>query len=189
MQQDLFARMTAVPELRDDGVREDVAAFSDDEMYRWWLTRNWSATNCRPLIACGLNPSTATATKPDQTIGKDVGFAKRWGCGWMAKVNAYGYRTKKPAVMKRAQKSGVDIVGADNDRWLRHAFELAVAHSGIILVAWGANIEPERQRAIAELLDATPGAQPMCLGTNDNGTPTHELYKAWTTELIPWSCP
>lgn len=188
MQGDLFERMVTPPPIRDDGIREDVAAFSDDEVYRWWLTRNWSATNCRPLIACGLNPSTATAIKDDRTVAKDVAFAKLWGCGWLGKVNAYGYRTKTPAIMQRARKAGVDIVGADNDRWLRHAFELAVEHRGIILLGWGAHIEPERQREIAELLAAT-GATGMCLGTNGNGTPTHELYIPYARELVPWVCP
>jgi hypothetical protein len=176
MQEDLFARMAAIPELRADGRPQDVAAFSDDEIYRWWLTRHFdnplpyldgetfadhavrqSAVDCRPMMCCGLNPSTATATTDDQTIRKDIGFARRWGCGWFGKVNAYGYRATDPKDMKAARKQGVDIVGADNDRWLRHAFETA--------------------------------AVPMCLGTNGNGTPKHELYIPYERELVPWSCP
>lgn len=187
-QPELFVAMTRLPEIKPDGGRVDVAKFSDDELHRYWLTRELGGDR-KPLICCGLNPSTATATKPDQTIGKDKGFARRWGCGWVGKVNAYGYRTKTPAVMHRARKSGVDIVGPDNDRWLRHAFEMAVELGGIIMVAWGNHIEPARQCEIAELLATTPGAVPMCLGTNKNGTPVHELYQPYERELVPWHCP
>lgn len=33
------------------------------------------------------------------------------------------------------------------------------------------------------------GVEPLCFGTNQNGTPVHELYKSYDTELVPWRCP
>lgn len=166
---------------------QDVAVFSPDEVYRYWLTRELGGEV--PLVCCGLNPSTADATRNDPTVRKDIGFAKRWGCGRVIKVNAYGYRATLPADMKRARKNGVDIVGPDNDQYLRRAFELAVETGGKILVAWGVNIDPARQCEIAELLAATPGAVPWTLKRNDNGTPSHELYIPYETPLVPWHCP
>ena len=172
---------------RPNGAPSDVAIFSPDEVYRYWLTRELGGDV--PLVCCGLNPSTATAIKNDQTITKDIGFAKRWGCGRVVKVNAYAFRATDPKVMKRAAKSGTDIVGPENDAYLRQAFELAVELGGKILVAWGTNIDPARQCAIAELLAATPGAVAWTLKRNDNGTPSHELYIPYETPLIPWHCP
>src|SRR4051812_40590931 len=60
------------------------ATFSDDDVYRYELTRELGGM--RPLVTCGLNPSTADASKNDQTIRKDIGFAKHWGCGRVLKT-------------------------------------------------------------------------------------------------------
>lgn len=41
------------------------------------------------------------------------------------------------------------------------------------------------EQRLAEII----GDIAMCLDTNDNGTPMHELYVPYSTHLKPWHCP
>lgn len=171
--------------------RQNTARFSPCGTYRYELTREnlpsqfEISDSDRPLVICGLNPSTATAETDDQTIRKEIGFAKLWGCGRLVKVNAYAYRATDPNDMKRARRAGVDIVGPDNERWIRNAVELARTCKGITLVAWGGHIEKSWQAELAYIF----GDDAMCLGTNGDGTPKHPLYLSYETPLVYWSCP
>lgn len=89
-------------ELPDPNV-PGTALFSSEDppVYRWTLTRNLGGR--RPLVSCGLNPSTADARANDPTIRKEIGFAKLWQLDWLIKVNAYGFRTVSPRVLKLAR--------------------------------------------------------------------------------------
>lgn len=164
----------------------NTAIITPDGVYRYWLSRELGGD--RPLVICGLNPSVADARKDDPTIRKDIGFAKRWGCGRVIKVNAEAFRATDPAVLKRARKSGVNTIGPENDEYIRRAFGLAWLTNGIPLVAWGNHITEQRQRDISFLLRML-GVTPVCLGTNKNGSPVHELYQPYERELVPWVCP
>lgn len=166
--------------------RPNTATFSPDEMHRYTLTRELGGTIT--LLAMGLNPSKATAEIDDQTIRKDMGFARIWGCGRIVKTNAYGYRATDPEDMKRARNAGIDVIGPDNDAAIRKALDDLLRSDGRLLVAWGNHIEESRQRAIAGII-AESTITPYCLGTNQNGTPKHELYLKFSTPLTPWSCP
>lgn len=115
-------------------------------VYRWSLTRNLGG-DC-PLVIIGLNPSTADAIKPDPTITREIGFAKAWGYNWLVKANAYAYRATKPADMFKARRAGVDIVGEHNDQTIVAAVALAQQRNGRVMVAWGNNIDIERERTI-----------------------------------------
>ena len=166
--------------------RPNTATFSPDETHRYTLTRELGGTIT--LLAMGLNPSKATAELDDQTIRKDMGFARIWGCGRIVKTNAYGYRATDPEDMKRARKAGIDVIGPDNDAAIQKALADLLRSDGRLLVAWGNHIEEARQRALAEMIDCS-GITPYCLGTNKNGTPKHELYIPFAQELLPWTCP
>ena len=50
----------------------------------------------KPLIAVGLNPSTADDQKPDMTIRKVLGFADRYGYDGFIMINLYAHRTPYP---------------------------------------------------------------------------------------------
>lgn len=160
------------------------ARISADGIYRYELRRHWS-TGTRPVVFCGLNPSTADAIEDDQTILKDIGFGQRWHCNYLLKVNAFAFRTRHPELMKRAARSGVDIIGPENDLWIRGALDLVHELRGIFVAAWGNNIDDDRQAQIASIIAAS-GVVPLCLGTNKNGTPKHELYLSYETELVEW---
>lgn len=162
----------------------DTALFSQCGLYRYELTRDLGCVG-PPLLICGLNPSKATATKNDPTVRKEMGFAKRWGCGHLVKVNAYGFIATDPRDMKRARKSGIDIVGPENDDVIARAVRLVVRCGGIVLVAWGGNIEPARQAELAYVF----GDYAKCLGVNNDGTPEHPLYVPYERELQRWRCP
>lgn len=172
---------------------KNTAIFSPCEKYRYWLTREELLGTSdkhgnRPLVVVALNPSTATAELDDPTIKKEMEFGRRWKCNRLVKANAYARRATDPKDMKRAAKSGVDIVGPENDLYLRQAAALVERDSGILLVAWGANITPERQLEIDQILGA--GAIPMrCLGVNKDGSPVHPLYIPYERELQTWRHP
>jgi hypothetical protein len=165
------------------------AVFSPCRTYRYRLTRELDGR--RPLVICGLNPSTATAELNDATIRRELGFAKRWGCGRLVKVNAYAFRATDPKVMLRAAKTGVDIVGPENDRCIVDAIRDAMVADGIILAAWGANIDPVRQAALSLMLSVRTmtNSFPVCLGVNKDGSPVHPLYVPYDREPVPWRCP
>ncbi len=172
-----------------DERRPNTARISECGLYRYDLTRELGGD--RTLVSMGLNPSTADAIKPDPTITKDIGFATRWQCGRVLKLNAYAYRETKPKLMFAAAKAGVDIVGPDNDRTIREALVLVQMGLGILVVSWGRNIDPIRQREVADIIEAA-GVDALCLGTNNNGSPVHELYQpygAGIERLSRWICP
>jgi hypothetical protein len=162
---------------------ENSAVFSDDRTYRYLLTREIDAENQRVLAICGLNPSVANELDNDPTITREIDFARRWNCGRLVKVNAYGLVSTDPKRMfDQKKRNHLDIVGPENDIYIAEAAMLAQQTDGIILVAWGKNIEPFRQKRLAELL----GDKTMCLCTNKDGTPTHPLYQKATAVPIPW---
>lgn len=154
-------------------------------LYRWSLTRNLGGS--RPLVVIGLNPSTADAERNDPTIGREIGFAKLWGYSWLVKVNAYGYRTKSPAVMRKAQKSGVDIVGEHNDQTIVAAIAIAEQSDGRVMVAWGGNIDIERERAIGEVVARNfRDAKLWAFKLNGDGSPSHPLYLKSDIQPVRW---
>jgi hypothetical protein len=177
------------------GVKPNTARISPCGLYRYELTRELGGDV--PLVSMGFNPSTADAIEDDQTITKDMGFARRWGLGRVIKLNAYGYRTKSPKILFAAARAGVDIVGPENDvaiaNWI-YQVRGACLHDGTyvnvgkIVVSWGANIDPDRQWQIGQMF-LLAGVQPLCLGINDDGTPAHECYLSYERALVPWVCP
>jgi hypothetical protein len=177
------------------------ARFSTCQRYRWELTRNLvglrangdlpisvssSRSHTRPLVSIGLNPSTATAIDDDPTIFKEIKFALRWGLSSYVKTNAYGWRETKPKIMFVAKKLGEDIVGAGNDDAIRTAIAFAQANDGIVFGAWGANIEMDRQAALAKIFDEMK-AEVWCIKQNDDGSAKHPLYCRDDSKLIRWN--
>ena len=166
---------------------EGTAEFSEDLLYRWVLTRENLIPGCsRVLVDIGLNPSTATAEKGDRTIDKGILYAIAWGCGRFVKANAYGYRTKDPKIMFEAKRQGIDIVGSENDAAILRCVNLVQEHGGIVLAAWGGNIEPFRQEQLVELLAGVPL---HCVKRNEDkwGTPKHYLYEKNSAQPILWT--
>jgi hypothetical protein len=158
------------------------AVISACERYRTELTRDLDPSNRRPLLVCGLNPSTATAEADDATIRKVSKFAARWGCGRLVMVNAYDYRTSDPDEMFRVARQGVTIATPQNEATLRRLVEATRAADGITLVAWGRRIQPGRQSELVSLF----GNGTSCLGHNKDGSPVHPLYQRDDAAPVRW---
>lgn len=156
------------------------ALLSEDGLYRYLLTRSWSAPGAPRAVFVMLNPSTADATQDDATIRRCVQFAKTWGMGGLTVVNLYALRATQPARLWQH----ADPVGPDNDRILTSTAVLAAEADFPIVGAWGANAKPARVAAVLGL----PGmGRLQCLGTTKAGQPRHPLYLSGGTPLQPWS--
>lgn len=171
------------------------AVISDCGKYRPWLTRPLGGEI--PLVSIGANPSVADADRDDQTMRKEQGYARAWGCGLLIKVNIYPWRATDPDDMWAAQKRGEDIYGNgmmiggvpySNVHYILRAVELAQRHRGIILGAWGNIGEIAQVRGVVYAIEDM-GAKIQCLGTNANGSPKHTLYLKKTLTPQPWSMP
>ena len=142
------------------------AVISACQTYRYDLRRG----GYDPMPFVMLNPSTADANSDDPTIRRCLGFAKRENKNGIVVRNLYARRTKDPAVLFALKKIGHDIVGAENDTWLR----LLGEQYPRIVCAWGANAEIERVKEVVAILNQT--SKLVCFGQTKTGQPRHPLY-------------
>lgn len=159
------------------------AVLSPCGTYRYHLRREWltgEGTACWIM----LNPSTADAELDDPTIRRVVGFSQRWGFAAAEVVNLYAYRATDPKAMRAAERSGVDVVGPDNDDWIVEA----AYDARLVIAGWGAH-EPAgsaRSMAVVELLADRAGQRAWSLGVSRSGQPRHPLMLGYDTEREPW---
>lgn len=166
------------------------AVLDEQRIYRYVFTRTWDPS--LPTLAwCMLNSSTADENDPDNTTDKCEGFARRHCYGGITIGNLYAFRTKSPAVMIAAHKNGVDIVGPDNDTWLKHIMGTGTRR---IVGGWGSTSKYGKHRAHTEMrirrvvaLANEMDAKFMAFGTNTDGSPKHPLYTSYDTPLSNWS--
>lgn len=114
------------------------ARLSTDGFYRWELAR-WWADGPRCLFVM-LNPSTADADKPDNTIRRCISFARREGVAGLDVVNLFALRTAYPKVLLEKAREGVDIIGPENDAALDAHAALSAVTGGKIVAAWGSAV-------------------------------------------------
>jgi hypothetical protein len=159
-----------------EGFIERGADLSDCELYRYRLTRNWSAA--RPAIFVMLNPSTADATVDDRTIGRCMSFARSWGCGGIFVLNLFAFRATNPKVMAEA----ADPIGPDNDGILRLLQNAIRFRESPVVAAWGSH-----PMAAARAAEVYPifGAM-KALAINKDGAPKHPLYVKGDAQLVDW---
>lgn len=160
------------------------ATISPCGLYRYSLWREWSIDG--PVMGwVMLNPSTADAHVDDPTIRRCIGFAKREGCGGIIVRNLFAYRTPSPKAMAAAYKAGVDVVGPDNDEWLRGFVEPPLI--GPVVAAWGAGGGiPKRlfDRRVSEVVGVLGDVLSVLDGPTRTYAP-HPLYLAGDTPLVP----
>lgn len=153
------------------------AEISPDGVYRYELTRRWGDG---PFVCwVMLNPSTADAEVDDQTIGRCIGFARRWNMAGLKVVNLYALRATDP----QALKTHPDPIGCDNAGYVHEA----ICASAFVVVAWGAS-DPHRGSGGGDILASAWGANvPVsCLGRTRAGFPRHPLYLKADTLLEVW---
>lgn len=153
------------------------AKFSDDRIYRWWLTREWGTGPW--ACFCGLNPSTANETDSDPTITREINYAKSWEHGGLLKINLYAYCSTDPKKMWAARKAGIDIVGIQHNSLddLVHLIVNDFPQVSRVVAAWG-NEGGERGRQFGKM-----GLHMDCIMKAKDGSPRHPLYLP--TGLIP----
>lgn len=163
---------------KDEDLHEKrIAVFDETRTFRYRLGRTWDPT-VPPMVFIGLNPSTADSLVDDPTIRRCRSFARREGCGGLAMINLFAYRSTDPDKLRHVN----DPIGPLNDDYL-----ILVAHAGApVVAAWGVHGTLRgRDRAVISMLTGY-GSQLQCLGTTKDGHPRHPLYLAGKTPLEPY---
>lgn len=165
--------------------REDTAVFSPCRTWRFSLHRVLGGDD-RVCAFIGANPSVANEIKNDHTIAKDVGFATRWGCGRLIKVNCAAYVATDPDDMYAAAERGIDVTGgAENDAAIRAAVVAVRDTSGLLVLTSGNIIALGRLDQVLAIVRAER-VTPWCLGINGNGTPKHNARIGYETPLVEY---
>lgn len=165
-----------------------IATFSECDRYRYVLEIIWDAR----LPVCnfiGLNPSTATHERDDNTIRRCKAFAKAWNCGSLVMTNIFAWRATVRKDMKRAAfpigefgrfftVTGREFANA-NDLYLY----VKSRGAKFVIAAWG-NDGEFRNRA----KDVTGFLRQLhCLAiSTKTGQPKHPLYLKGTLTPIPY---
>jgi hypothetical protein len=154
------------------------ALFSEDRRYRYHLWRTW-APGPRMLFVM-LNPSIANESKPDPTMTRCMGFARREGCGGLDIVNLYALVSRHRDALLVAKAP----VGPDNDATVAR---VAAAADGPIVAGWGT--WPHIPRGRIDAILAAVARPMLCLEVTKNGMPGHPLYLRGDAPLVPWRRP
>ena len=157
-----------------------------DEQYRYLLWRRTGEIGGKVVFVM-LNPSTADHAVDDPTIRRCMEFAKRWGYKRLEVVNLFAYRATDPKKLGEARKAGIDVVGPQNDEFIRTLLGTADQ----IVMAWGAqrgDFIKDRIRAIRWMVRQSEAITEKCktLGWTKNGQPRHPLYVKTDTALELW---
>lgn len=106
---------------------ESRVLLSDDEKYRYLLTRVWDK-NKRKATVVMLNPSTADALITDRTIMNVTNYLINNNYGAVSIVNLFAYRATKPEDLRNKDDEQESI----NNKYLVASFKDA----DTIIVAW-----------------------------------------------------
>lgn len=154
------------------------AVISPDGNYRYELRRIWGDPQSANLMAIvGANPSTADHLIDDNTIRREIGFAKREGCDGLVKLNVQAWRATNPDDVPAGDVGR----GPLNDRYLRQV----CMECQVIVCAWGTVADPDAVRIALKIFDEQM-ATLMCFGVTKSGHPRHPLYLPLNTQLVMW---
>lgn len=163
------------------------ARFSDDKSKRYRLGRALSPRALDPshlripddllaqisiVVFILLNPSTATATKPDPTAKKTFKFGATWGYDFGEIVNLFPDRTPYPEDLRRLTRP---IVDEENDAQIL----AACARAQMVVGAWGVHGDLDNRAEHVRSLIAKAGIALHRLEgpLTDNGQPKHPLAR------------
>ena len=155
------------------------ATFSEDNLYRYTLTRKWNAGD-KTLVITMMNPSIASETILDPTIRKILQWSILWGYDQLIVLNLFAYRSTE---MKQIFKVS-NPIGPANDYHIIETLENN--KSAIFIAAWGKKGNfLERDHQIRNIY-TNLGIPLHYLVLNSDGTPAHPLYLPKTTIPILW---
>jgi hypothetical protein len=172
------------------GIHGDLTDQDDGAPYRYTIHRTWREGG-PPEVWILCNPSTATATKPDNTNTRVKEYSYAWGAGGYALVNMSALRSTFPIELQNTHKRGEDAIGPHNDAALIAALMLGKRHRGRVMLAWGGVLEnlPTWRARVAWLGNraAEVDVELMCLAVTKAGHPHHPLRLHSSLEPRPWS--
>ncbi len=163
------------------GDAASIAVYSDDEQFRYLLTRVWDPEGPRALFIM-LNPSTATEVQNDPTVERCERRARVLGFGAFRVTNIFAYRATDPKVM-RAQP---DPVGPENDRAILESLEWVSGPQDRVICAWGAHGAHLGRGAAVETLLRGADRPLYHLGLTQAGAPKHPLYISYAQQPVLW---
>lgn len=166
----------------------------DSSKWHWWRDENGKPVldgagqpigEPKSCVFVMLNPSRADGHRDDQTIGKCVTFARRWGFDRLDVLNLFSYRATDPRAML-ALTSASDPVGPDN----AEAFSATLRRRetvGMVVCAWGAHGRHLGQDETAlGWIEASGDHDIRALGLTKAGCPRHPLYLPLSTAPVPF---
>lgn len=128
------------------------------------------------VMFIGLNPSTASESKDDNTIKKLIKIARNNGYGGLYMLNLFALVSTDP----KALLTHPDPV-AKNDYFLR---EYSLQSSRIVF-CWGAFKQAkERAEVVKKMFPES-----SCLDVNDDGSPKHPLYCLDKQKIVDYLSP
>lgn len=141
-------------------------------VYRYWLDRVWDES-LPVMVWVMLNPSTADHSVNDPTILACMDFARRNGCGSIAVVNLYAFRSPHPKVMRAAENP----VGQRNYEYLQKAMQMVRDRPGsLVICGWGRG--DFSSMALGVRRHAQNAGVPLhCFGVTKDGHPKHPLAR------------
>ena len=159
--------------------------FSADRHYRYTLFRDVRPEGApgEPktyLAVIGLNPSGADETREDNSVGRCISFARRWGFEALYMLNAFALRATDPKELYQHP----DPIGPDNDRWIREI----VVGAGRVIPAWGQHAMKLKRAADVEAI-VQAACRPevvLCFGRNKDLSPKHPLYQPNDVVPVPY---
>ncbi|SDY80513.1 hypothetical protein SAMN05444004_103184 [Jannaschia faecimaris] len=160
------------------GDAPSTATYSEDEKYRYVLTRTWDIS-ARRVTFVMLNPSTATEQQNDPTVERCERRARALGFGAFRVTNIFAWRATDPRDM-RAQADPVG--GTANDAAIRDA----ALWADTVVCAWGTHGAHLNRGVQVEALLRQTGKPLTTLGLSKDGHPKHPLYIGYAVQPVPW---
>ena len=162
------------------------ACLSECGKYRYSLSRHVGAGPFTYAFF-GINPSTADATKDDQTVRKWRGFSALNDVGRFVVSNVFSFRATDVKVLARTTD---DLFGEDHWR----IQDIIIAQADALVPCWGSQKKvPDHLRPwIDELLGRLKhrnyyhGTPLLCFGHTKDGDPKHPLTLGYDTPLIDY---
>ena len=155
------------------------ATFSEDNLYRYTLTRKWGIMD-KSLIITMMNPSTASESILDPTIRKVLQWSIIWGYDKLIVLNLFAYRSTE---MKQIFQVS-NPIGPDNDYHIIETLENNKL--SLHIAAWGKKGNfLERDHQIRTFY-TNLGIPLHYLVLNSDGTPSHPLYLSKNTTPTLW---
>lgn len=154
------------------------AIFSPDRAFRYWIERDVQLDGIVTGLV-GVNPSLAAEIRNDQTIRKDIGFAKVLGWRKFIKCNAFAFVSKEVATLAHVP----DPVGPENDAYL----DRLTAEVDLLVPCWGdrkklpKDLRPRLDHVLERLLASRKPV--MKFGLTQSGDPMHPLMLGYDTKL------